>query len=274
MKTIPNNNYEEKIDKSNFSNINLQKELENYKKENEQLKNRINIMEKNITQIFEINKNLTKTIKILQSEIKDKTLIINDLKEKYAIIQKTIESFSLINTSINEKKNNSKIITLPNFNSKTIQSNNKINKISTIKTIKTNILEKSLILDKKKIKLSCKFIGLNKKIKTFKKEYIKKNIPIKYKIDLINDGNEFMVWPNDIFIRCINDDSDIYFKPSKKIHEKITENHTLYVYYEVDIYFKNYLKIEKGKYLIYYELISDSQGKIGNETGYSQIEII
>ena len=278
-----NSNKKANEDNDTIKTINLMfSKLENYETKNEELINRINIMEQNLNKEIQKNNDLEKIIKRneqeiihLKKEMNDKNLIIEDLKEKYNIIKKIENLFDsnlLKNNPLNKYNNiSSAIITL---NKDKLNKKNNNSSINTLKSLQINILKKSQIKNEKTPKLSCKFLNLNNDIKKYKKETIKINQPIKFKIGLINTSDDNITWPNDTFIRCVNDDSNIYFKSSKTIEIKKTDYHYLLNYFVVDIYFKNYLNIEKGIYLIKYELISDSQGKIGNETGFSQIAII
>ena len=61
----------------------------------------------------------------------------------------------------------------------------------------------------KKNYLSCKF--LNNKELTIKKRQIIKNKPIEYEIKVYNDSIETLTWTEKTFLRCENDDSDIFF---------------------------------------------------------------
>ena len=59
-----------------------------------------------------------------------------------------------------------------------------------------------------KIKVNLNLI-INKK--TIKKRQIIKNKPIEYEIKVYNDSIETLTWTEKTFLRCENDDSDIFF---------------------------------------------------------------
>ena len=258
------------------ANKSLENQLEEYRNENEKLKKRIDKLEQKLNEIIENNNNTFNNFLQLKKEINEKNSIIEYLKkkcEKIPEIEKKINSI-LLNYDLlkkNQQISNTKTLCDNSITTKE-KSDNKMNEKSSkiISNLRKEISQKSKIINKQILKLSCKFKDNHNKIHYYMKN-IKKNRPIKLTIVVINNGDEYETWPNDTFIRCINDDSDIYFKSTKFTHNKLTESYSLNVCFEVDIYFKNYSKIEKKSYSIKYELISDSQGKIGNEIGKTDI---
>ena len=96
-----NSNKKANEDNDTIKTINLMfSKLENYEIKNEELINRINIMEQNLNKEIQKNNDLEKIVKRneqeiihLKKEMNDKNLIIEDLKEKYNIIKKIENPF-------------------------------------------------------------------------------------------------------------------------------------------------------------------------------------
>ena len=69
------------------------------------------------------------------------------------------------------------------------------------------------------------------------------------------------------FLKCINDDSDIFFYYSKiNTNKVIWKDNVVYNEFEVIINFKNPIP-RKRKYFCHAQLMSDTKGKMGNSIG-------
>ena len=119
--------------------------------------------------------------------------------------------------------------------------------------------------------LSCSFVDKKNK-KKIQHYQIDNNEPIKMEIFFFNDGR--IEWPKDSIIKCINNDSDIYF-----LSQKLTSKHIEYSKKKdklcisdfIHIKFKNYHRIEPGKYTLELCLYSDLKGKIGDKNGIVEL---
>ena len=121
--------------------------------------------------------------------------------------------------------------------------------------------------------LSCSFVN-NKNKKKIQHYKIEKNEPIKMEIFFFNDGR--IEWPKDSILKCINNDSDIYFlsqKLSSKLLQQSKKKDKLCCSDIIQIYFKNYHRIEPGKYTLEICLYSDLKGKIGNKNGIVELTV-
>jgi hypothetical protein len=241
------------------------------KKENDELKEKINTIYLKLQEVFLTNtlsnkqpieneikvderinlkdddviKNLENNIK---KETKEKTEIENEIgsikKEKEQFIQKE----KILKSKIEELKD--------------LISEAKSNKDSLTKTL--------LSISKKKKNIlfySCSFLN-EKNTKIISLFNIEKNIPIKIEIFFSNDGK--VEWPKDTILKCKNDDSEIYF-----LSYRLTEDNIMYAKKTgeeytsctVDLWFKNYNRLEEEEYSLRMFLYSDLNGQIGEEIG-------
>jgi len=102
----------------------------------------------------------------------------------------------------------------------------------------------------------------NINIKIFSVEEIKNQKPINYTFKIINNGKEN--WPDDVFLKCLNNDCDIYFL-STKHKEIIIDGDEQWYEFPVDVKFKNINHIKKKLHILKGYLESDKIGRIGNE---------
>lgn len=144
------------------------------------------------------------------------------------------------------------------------------NLISEAKNNKDSLTKTLISISKKKKNIlfySCSFLN-EKNTKIISLFNIEKNIPIKIEIFFSNDGK--VEWPKDTILKCKNDDSEIYF-----LSYKLTEDNILYAKKTgekytsciVDLWFKNYNRIEEEEYSLKMCLYSDLNGQIGEEIG-------
>ena len=121
--------------------------------------------------------------------------------------------------------------------------------------------------------LSCEYIENEKLIRT--KSTILKNYVIEHNILIKNTSKNNNEWPIDTFLRCVNDDSDIYFyhinDRIKKTQKEGVEN--IYIF-QILVLFKNYKNIKEGEYDLKYQLINDFYGVIGDDYGNLIIKVI
>ena len=85
---------------------------------------------------------------------------------------------------------------------------------------------------------------------------------ITYTFKIINNGKEN--WPEDVFLKCLNNNCDIYFLSTKQ-KEIIIDGDNQWYEFKVNIKFKNYNKIEKKMHKLKGYLESDKIGRIGNK---------
>ena len=187
-------------------------------------------------------------IKIFVLEIKNLELNnkIEDLNKK---ILKNIE----LNNKIEE------------LNKKIIIFNNEINNLR-------NDIQK-LINKNNPIQYNYKIHFDENKIVKVKKNNLILNKSIKYLFKIFNLGKE---WPKNTFLRCIPDNNEIFFLPTKEYilgEEEDIINQNYYYGFEVIILFKNINHIENKEYVLNCELLHDKEGKIGEENGSLRIKI-
>ena len=138
---------------------------------------------------------------------------------------------------------------------------------------KLHIKEKSNLL------LNCNFIDNNNKENhtiNIQINKIMKYQPIEYHFRINNNGEQ--EWPNDTFLKCENDDTEIYFYYVSNNDEDVSlvpiSNDEVFYKFKVKILFKNYRNIHIGEYKLRASLISDNLGRIGNEYGILIINVI
>ncbi len=117
----------------------------------------------------------------------------------------------------------------------------------------------------KKEDYSCVFFEDNE-ILNIKLEDLKKNDNrIKYIFKIQNNGEK--PWPEDTFLKCVKEDSDIFFFHCNNIYYNEVYNE-----FEIIINFKNsYPNI--GDYQCHAILMSDSKGQMGKNVGTLNIKI-
>jgi hypothetical protein len=125
----------------------------------------------------------------------------------------------------------------------------------------------------KKEDYSCVFFEDNE-ILNIKLEDLKKNDNrIKYIFKIQNNGEQ--PWPEDTFLKCVKEDSDIFFFHCKTGPVKSIYNNDyieIYNEFEIIINFKNsYPNI--GDYHCHAILMSDSKGQMGKNIGTLNIKI-
>ncbi len=184
---------------------------------------------------------------------------IKDLKVKIRIIPELQTQVQFLSKQLYKLYEN-----YDNLINSNVWENNNKNIINNLKQ-----LIKEFFLNKINTNYSCKFIQ-NEDILIDKKN-LTPGFTKKYKIKVYNNSKDNLNWPEDTFIRCINEDSDIFFLPSK-IKEIDKENNDNIVYlFSVEIIFKNY---NSDNYSLKYQLISDNNGEIGNDIGELKIKLI
>jgi hypothetical protein len=256
--------------------IDLEKIIENQSKKIKKFENDLIKIQELQTEVQFLTKQIFKINQRLSSKKE------NEIKVKNSSAEKLKKEFTKKNEekTPEKNKNNGNIILnnenikikgkTPKNNETTLykEDNNKDlnNNISNINNYNIDNFDSNIYQKEKKNYLSCKFFK-NKEI-IIRKSLIKENFTIHHKIKVFNDGMDNLCWPEDTFIRCINDDSEIYFYHSNDKEIQIKNQNTIFFLYKVIILFKNYYNIQEGKYTLNYQLISDFFGNIGNETGY------
>ena len=150
----------------------------------------------------------------------------------------------------------------------------KIKKIPSNLKLKNKKEEESILL-----LLNCNFIDNNNKNNhtiTVKKNEINQYQPIEYYFRINNNGQQ--EWPNDTFLKCENDDTEIYFYYVSINDDEVEpipiSQNEIFQRFKVRILFKNYRNIKIGEYKLRASLISDKLGKIGNEYGILIVNVI
>ena len=268
-------------------------------KQLEEKNERLELKYSELSRKLEILIQSTDDLQNMKEEINNlkKKIISNETKKyeelflKFISLEKKINESKDIQTILNLKKTVKDLKETIEFLSKeNKEKNRKINylenEINNLKKKKTpseitlepkhlNLIRSSLIKNQisNKNVLSCKFIISEKNKQRIKRDEIEKDSNIPFNIEVINNGGENITWPNDTFIRCINDDSDIYFNSSKTKFDNIDRNNNVHTFYRVNVKFKNYLTITPGEHIARCKLISDSQGDIGDEIGHLSVVI-
>jgi len=177
------------------------------------------------------------------NEIKYKVEKNQNLDEQILLLNKKIEDINNLYDSKEEKKINDKLLSL-NYSQ---TDNNDI--------------------------LSCKYIE-NEKLTTTKSTIIK-NYVIEHYILIENTSKNNLEWPINTFLRCVNDDSDIYFyNTSERIKNTDSEDKNNIYIFKILVLFKNYKNIKEGEYTLKYQLINDFYGIIGEDYGNLTINVI
>ena len=234
--------------------IDLEKIIENQSKKIKKFENDLIKIQELQTEVQFLTKQIFKINQRLSSKKE------NEIKVKNSSAEKLKKKFTKKNEEKTPEKNNETTLYKEDNN------NDLNNNISNINNYNIDNFDSNIYQKEKKNYLSCKFFK-NKDI-IISKSLIKENFTIHHKIKVFNDGMDNLCWPEDTFIRCINDDSEIYFYHSNDKEIQIKNQNTIFFLYKVIILFKNYYNIQEGKYTLNYQLISDFFGNIGNETGY------
>ena len=95
-----------------------------------------------------------------------------------------------------------------------------------------------------------------------KDDFLENKNKITYTFKIKNNGKEN--WPDDVFLKCLNNNCDIYFLSTKQ-KEIIIDGDNQWYEFKVYIKFKNYNKIEKKMHKLKGYLESDKIGRIGNK---------
>ena len=95
-----------------------------------------------------------------------------------------------------------------------------------------------------------------------KNDFLENKNKITYTFKIKNNGKEN--WPDDVFLKCLNNNCDIYFLSTKQ-KEIIIDGDNQWYEFKVNIKFKNYNKIEKKMHKLKGYLESDKIGRIGNK---------
>jgi hypothetical protein len=95
-----------------------------------------------------------------------------------------------------------------------------------------------------------------------KSDFLENKNKITYTFKIKNNGKEN--WPDDVFLKCLNNNCDIYFLSTKQ-KEIIIDGDNQWYEFKVNIKFKNYNKIEKKMHKLKGYLESDKIGRIGNK---------
>ena len=120
---------------------------------------------------------------------------------------------------------------------------------------------------------SCNFYEDNETLKIKLADLRKDSNKIKYIFKIQNNGKK--PWPEDTFLKCVKEDSDIFFFHCKTGPVKSINNNDyieIYNEFEIIINFKNtYPNI--GDYQCHAILMSDSKGQMGKSVGTLNIKI-
>ena len=186
----------------------------------------------------------------------EKPKSLNKFKEKISNIFK-IDENDLKNITINMKS------PIELF----IENDEIYNEMIFFSNLKNIVIE---IIDLNNLKdYSCRFYENNKTLEIKLADLKRNDNRIEYIFKIQNNGQK--PWPEDAFLKCVNDDSDIFFYHCSIGQVKNIDN---IVYNEVDsiINFKNkYPNI--GNYQCHAILMSDSKGQMGKTVGTLNIKI-
>jgi len=235
------------------------------------------------------NSNLEKNISITipnPEEIEKLKKIYNNNQQKIEKIKQLIEQLetqlnfyenelSSNNININNNNNNKNI----NLNNNKINLNNNKNRNIdnfsndfNFPNIPQNYQNNFVQIKEINEDFSCVYYENNITIDVKLDEIINKTKIIKYNFKIQNNGKK--PWPDDTFLKCINDDSDIFFYYSKMNTNKVIwKDNVVYNEFEVIINFKNPIP-KKGKYFCHAQLMSDTRGKMGNSIGTLFVNVI
>jgi hypothetical protein len=198
----------------------------------------------------------------------------NEINEEINQIRSTLyKQEKNINDLKNNVENNQNLDKIVNLNKKMEAYNTLLVSQEKEKNKKSNLFFSSINETIDNNILSCEYIENEKLIRT--KSTILKNYVIEHNILIKNTSKNNNEWPIDTFLRCVNDDSDIYFyhinDRIKKTQKEGVEN--IYIF-QILVLFKNYKNIKEGEYDLKYQLINDFYGVIGDDYGNLIIKVI
>ncbi len=214
-----------------------------------------------------------------------KLKIVNE--NDYSNVMNVIKFFQIkiakIEINKNPKYSSNQIEDLESVISRTIKIENtekpepKYDRYTNIQKIK-KIPSKLNIKEKPKLLLNCNFIdnnNTNNHTINIKINEITEYHPIEYLFRINNNGEQ--EWPNDTFLKCENDDTEIYFYYVSINDQDVAfipiNKNEIFQQFTVKILFKNYRNISIGQYKLRASLISDKLGRIGNEYGILIINV-
>jgi len=216
-------------------------------------KNEINNLKKKIEE-------LTKKVNKLNDKNSENEKIINNLEKKNLKYKNALYKFMTfihnnnINYNLFTSLNRNSFLDSFNINNYNNNNNNYINNYFN------------------NLNYDCEFIE-NNYILSVDEEEVKNKIIFDFYFKIKNTGKEN--WPTDTLLKCIPDESDIYFFPLKITDGAwnfTDENKEVIYIFPVKILFKNYTKYKKENKLSCF-LLSDRKGKIGNKIGRMEIII-
>ncbi len=198
----------------------------------------------------------------------------NEINEEINQIRSTLyKQEKNINDLKNNVENNQNLDKIVNLNKKMEAYNTLLVSQEKEKKKKSDLFFSSINETIDNNILSCEYIEKEKLIRT--KSTILKNYVIEHNILIKNTSKNNNEWPIDTFLRCVNDDSDIYFyhinDRIKKTQKEGVEN--IYIF-QILVLFKNYKNIKEGEYDLKYQLINDFYGVIGDDYGNLIIKVI
>jgi hypothetical protein len=97
--------------------------------------------------------------------------------------------------------------------------------------------------------------------------------PIDFTLYISDGNNQNIKWPDDTILKCLNDNTDIFFYHCKWKKNSTYFNGNQCYSFNIIFNFKT-KKIEPGVYSCRYFLTSDSKGRIGNTYGQVFVEVI
>ena len=227
----------------------------------------LNEFKEKISNLFNINHNDLKNIIIKMKSPIDVFLennnVYNDMV-RFANLSDIVIEIK-IKKSNNNNNNNNNIYNLNN------QMNNlNINSIQEDSTYIKNYYQQyypePIEIDED---YSCVFYEDKKTLKIKLSDLRRNDNRVKYTFKLQNNGQR--PWPDDTYLKCVNDDSDIFFYHCLIGPVKWIDN-IVYNEFEIIINFKNdYPNV--GNYQCHAILMSDSKGQMGKSVGTLNIKI-
>ena len=269
--TIPNypkqSKESEEIEKLKEKYNNNQQKIEKIKQLIEQLKTQLNFYENELSSNnININNNNNNNNNNIYNN-KNKNKFNNDNNNINYNNNNNIK-FNNNNNKNNNNLNNNKINLNNNKNRNIDNFSNDFNFPNIPQNYQNNFVQIKEINED----FSCVYYENNITIDVKLDEIINKTKIIKYNFKIQNNGKK--PWPDDTFLKCINDDSDIFFYYSKMNTNKVIwSDNVVYNEFEVIINFKNPIP-KKGKYFCHAQLMSDTRGKMGNSIGTLFVNVI
>ena len=229
----------------------------------------LNKFKEKISNIFKIDENDLKNITINMKSPIDVLIenyeIYNDMVLFANLQNIVIEIKNVNNNNINNIYNSDEINNqMENLNIKNINSINEDSYY--IKNYYQQYYPDEVEIDED---YSCLFYEDNKTLKIKLADLRRNDNRIRYIFKIQNNGQK--PWPDDTFLKCVNDDSDIFFYHCVIGPVKWIDN-IVYNEFEIIINFKNdYPNI--GNYQCHAILMSDSKGQMGKTVGTLNIKI-